>query len=602
MKYLSLLILILCSTIVQGQWTQVNSGVTTNLNDITFSDNNTGHIVGDSGKVLNSTDGGNTWIDVSPSHSEDFSAIEFSTNDNGITSGEGTFNGPGNKTNKAFATSNGGISWEQGSNIQLNGEVRDIHFVDNKIGFAAGIYQGNPIICMTATCPIQEILRTEDGGGTWSILPIKVNVQGARAHFVHFIDSETGFAGGSKGRIVKTTNGGDAWTDMSPAGSGSHTFIKMQFIDMSIGFAISIKNDSGFVWKTNNQGINWSIIHQTKNKLSDLYFGNSFSGIIVGDTGLVQATFNGGTSWQSQILPDIGNANLKAITFRDDTTGFVIGDGGVLYTTNIDLEGSAGTPPLKATFNTSITDTVCTETPFTFFNASESATSFEWYVDDILVSTEINLIYAFPRENFGSSTTKTFEVKLVVDSANAKKDSTTQSYIATLKPSPDFMLSNDTILIDSTIDFSSIASNSNAFEWYVNDVKLSDSSDFSFVFEFEGTYEVRLKAFNNFCDSTSAIKTIDVFEELPTPGTGLYFSRANKISLWPNPNNGQFNISLANSNSRIKITDLQGRVVFDKLLPNKSESISTGLRNGLYILSIIENKNNIRIPLTITSK
>lgn len=46
---------------VMGQWTAVNTGTSSHLNDLIFTDANTGFCIGNNGTVLKSTDGGMSW-------------------------------------------------------------------------------------------------------------------------------------------------------------------------------------------------------------------------------------------------------------------------------------------------------------------------------------------------------------------------------------------------------------------------------------------------------------------------------------------------------------------------------------------------------------
>lgn len=62
MRYITaMLYCFIFSTITFSQWEVKKSGVTTALYDITFVDSLYGWAVGDSGTIIQTTDGGTTW-------------------------------------------------------------------------------------------------------------------------------------------------------------------------------------------------------------------------------------------------------------------------------------------------------------------------------------------------------------------------------------------------------------------------------------------------------------------------------------------------------------------------------------------------------------
>ena len=60
-----------------NNWIIQNSGTTTNLWDVYFTDANTGTAVGEAGIILRTTDGGNTWTTQSSGISEVLSRSVF---------------------------------------------------------------------------------------------------------------------------------------------------------------------------------------------------------------------------------------------------------------------------------------------------------------------------------------------------------------------------------------------------------------------------------------------------------------------------------------------------------------------------------------------
>ena len=65
MRLITIILFVFFSSAMFAQnfnWTAQNSGVTARLNDVYFADSQTGWAVGDNGTIVNTTDGGQTWL------------------------------------------------------------------------------------------------------------------------------------------------------------------------------------------------------------------------------------------------------------------------------------------------------------------------------------------------------------------------------------------------------------------------------------------------------------------------------------------------------------------------------------------------------------
>lgn len=209
---------------------------------------------------------------------------------------------------------------------------------------------------------------------------------------VQFLDANNGFACGASGTVLKTTDGGVNWTDVSPA--STQPMQALSFVSANEGWVVAgdesgwplPSSTSGEVWKTINGGSDWTQqtfpnepaarlgvfflsptvgwicgthgqstwpyppAYKTTNGGTswtggtsaltiwtyDMHFESSTLGWQVGDdqssTGVIQKTTDG-SSWTEQLLP-IGDA-LYAIEFTDASNGFAVGDyGSILRTAN----------------------------------------------------------------------------------------------------------------------------------------------------------------------------------------------------------------------------------------------------------------------------
>lgn len=73
----------------------------------------------------------------------------------------------------------------------------------------------------------------------------------------------------------------------------------------------------------------------------------------------------------------------------------------------------------------------------------------------------------------------------------------------------------------------------------------------------------------------------------------------NLITIYPNPNNGQFIINIAETqlqNALLKIYDINGRLVYEQELKDESKQLfelQTELKNGIYLIEINDTENSV---------
>ena len=128
---------------------------------------------------------------------------------------------------------------------------------------------------------------------------------------VSFFDSETGFAIGLGGTILRTTNGGIDWQRQTGLIGNNFNSI----LTTSINNAIAV-GDSGKVFNTTNGGLNW--IQQTSGTIKPLYnisFYDENNGM-VGGFGIVIKTTNGGADWVQLSIGTIDVAGILLYRFK----------------------------------------------------------------------------------------------------------------------------------------------------------------------------------------------------------------------------------------------------------------------------------------------
>jgi photosystem II stability/assembly factor-like uncharacterized protein len=143
-------------------------------------------------------------------------------------------------------------------------------------------------------------------------------------------DGHTGFAVGTLGAMVMTTNAGDLWTLRTSGASTELTSV--WFSDALTGWAVG---KAGVVIRSTDGGLSWAqrpALLSTALNLECVRFVDAQHGWIVGGTGnsFVARTRDGGATWSTKTF---GSAALYAVSFADTSNGWAVG-AGVIYGTH----------------------------------------------------------------------------------------------------------------------------------------------------------------------------------------------------------------------------------------------------------------------------
>lgn len=162
-------------------WSTLGTGITTDLIQVRFSNNNVGYAVASNssfaeGAVIKTTDGGNTWSTVYTNASSGLLALAIGNEDTVYAGGKGE---------NIFKTTDGGVSWNQVYSGISTYTLRDGFLsTDNSCRFVS-----------------YNILATDNGGASWSY-DATANGQ---LYGIHFPNYYTGYAVGTAGILYKYT-------------------------------------------------------------------------------------------------------------------------------------------------------------------------------------------------------------------------------------------------------------------------------------------------------------------------------------------------------------------------------------------------------------
>lgn len=288
-------------------WTRLDKNFLDNekINDIFFNDPQLGFIAADSGKILRTTDGGNSWEMTKISDSE-ADNLFFTDAASGWLSDR----------NSIFHTADSGKTWVKNYD---RAELKDIFFINADTGWAAGWYYG--------------MLFTGDGGITWTNQEL---LDGYYFDFVYFKDNRTGWAAGPTG-MRKTTNGGASWMQITkPA---EENIYDIKFFNSGIGWLVG---SYGLIMKTEDGGETWNEQHHTPdvyNAFKKIKILDSMHVWVTGDfEGLLYVTDDGGATWSEKTC--MANQFFNALSLLDRNKGFLGGLNGVL----LEYTGDYGIP------------------------------------------------------------------------------------------------------------------------------------------------------------------------------------------------------------------------------------------------------------------
>lgn len=247
-------------------------------------------IVGNSGRILFSLDGGKSWQVQKSGTAENLYSVTFTDLKQGWACGGG---------GTILHTEDGGGNWTR-QNTGTKQPIFRIQFLNERLGYACGYFG--------------LLLRTSDGGKTWADKSIGEDVT---LRGLYFVDQKVGYIAGEFGTILKTQDGGSSFFRLnSPF---PQTLFAVYFFNERNGYVAGIDGaifstvDGGRSWKKEESGV--------KDHLIGIH-GNGSSVVAVGLRGAVTAKGAGG-KW---IPADTKTLNwFSCVLLTGSKQGFAVG-------------------------------------------------------------------------------------------------------------------------------------------------------------------------------------------------------------------------------------------------------------------------------------
>jgi len=287
-------------------WEIVSEGYTNNLRAIEFDIfTDDGYAVGDNGLILKTSDAGNTWLPEDSLTNYDLYDVEalytcgYYDPDAVVIGEYGT----------VLLSYSG--NW-QAKNISTTDKLHDIHLA----GFTGQMFVASEW---------GRIYKTTNYGDNWSL---KHENMSYHLYAIDFANYQTGYAAGSSGAVLKTTDDGETWFDISPG--GANFFRSIDFI-YNKGWVVGL---NGAIFRTTDGGSTWieTLPRVTNETLNKVKFIDENIGWIVGDYGTILNTDDGGVNWYVKDSPS--NHYLTSVYFPETGIGWICGWDGVILQTN----------------------------------------------------------------------------------------------------------------------------------------------------------------------------------------------------------------------------------------------------------------------------
>lgn len=250
-----------------ASFSELNSGISQNINSILMINDSYGLAVGDNSALYKTVDSCNS-----------FSKIELNTAGNlqGIAA---------SKSGNTVIVGDSGLilfSYDQfNSHTMVNSNTKSnllqVKFINDKTAFVVGV-DG-------------VILRSNDSGFSWDLL---VHNNQETFFDIHFVNNDKGFIVGRNGTVLSTADGGTTWINEEKF---TDKYLKsIDFFDSKNGVVVG---GGGMVFITGNGGKSWK--ERSLSGISGLqkvkYISEDFV-IAVGSRGTLVVSENGGDDWK----------------------------------------------------------------------------------------------------------------------------------------------------------------------------------------------------------------------------------------------------------------------------------------------------------------
>jgi photosystem II stability/assembly factor-like uncharacterized protein len=305
-------------------------GISDKFYDVQALDADHAVVVGYGGKILMTADAGFTWSQVPTGTHRALYRVRFVDANNGWISGQ---------EGLILHTTDSGKTWQRqktGTDVYLF----SIAFVDALHGWAVG--------------DKSILLETHDGGANWSLHKIipssqkelsaeeAVASQDPVLYDIQFLDTRTGWVVGEFGKIYRTTDGGQSWSEQEQSLLGEEvmdildipTFFGIRMVDAQHGMVAGLdgkiaRTEDGVNWKFQKMKLDYPIVDPLFNPV---VFPDG-TGWAVGAAGEIVRRGTPDGEWQRTKLGMEVLTWLRGMSWLDQQNGWIVGGFGMILHT-----------------------------------------------------------------------------------------------------------------------------------------------------------------------------------------------------------------------------------------------------------------------------
>lgn len=552
-------------------WTTKSSGTTAWLLSVYFASSTQGWAVGNGGTVLTTNDGGNSWTPQTSGASYGLNSVYFTNATNGfITSSLGLI----------YVTTNGGNTWVEQQTPTLS-KLNSVHFASTTDGWIVG---DNGII-----------LITSDGGTSWSIQPsgttnslnsifmtsstsgTSVGINGTVKIYKCLTTAPTadtlqGFCSTQNPTVADIVATGNSIQWYSTPSGGSPLLSTDALINNNYYYA---SQTNGGCESTSRASVRASISSTVPAQPS--FIGNST--VCEGSSQTYIANTNKATSFTWSLPAGWSGSSTTASinTIPNNSSGIITVTANNACGSSSPNTFSVVVNPLPlqpSSINGSVT--VCDGSSQAYSVFSEAGVTYNW-------------IFPVGWNQVAGGTTNSAEAivgstggDIVVTPSNSCGDGSSRILSVTVNPMPDVTvnLSGNTLTANQNgaINYQWLDCNS-SFDSIVGETNQSFSPTLS------GSYAVVVDL--NGCISQSVCEVVTI--------TSIDENKSSLgISIYPNPNNGTFNLKAEKQLGKVEVLNVFGQVVF---LENNTTlnqvQISLNDATGIYFVRLTDENNMV---------
>lgn len=273
--------------------------------DIWFSSPTSGMVSVDN-QIYYSTDSGSSWTPVQAIDGTGLVKFEFISSTVGFAVGVNA---------SLYTTGNGGASW---SAVAGDGTINTFN--------VRSLSCSDVNTCLAAVEGGSRILRTIDGGATWTVLTAS-----SRPIFaVGFTSATRAVAVGADGASVSTDDAGANWASLNSEVLGSYSSIhadsSSSAVLYGVGTGLARTVDSGASWK--------AITTLASGAVRDATFPTAMRGYVLDSRNQLTRSDDGGITWK---VLDLAGARPQSLLATSEQTLLLVGDKGIRRSSNAGL-------------------------------------------------------------------------------------------------------------------------------------------------------------------------------------------------------------------------------------------------------------------------